>query len=138
MAQFKIKDNNSWVAAVSGGVGVPSGGSQGQVLKKSSSSDYATTWASADIQVIRNNVSVATTAWATNSTYADYGYRASVAITGVTSTMIAEVIFSLADATGGNFAPICESYNGGIYLYASAVPSSTVVIPTIICWRGAT
>ena len=45
MSQLKIKDGNSWIGIPAGGVGVPSGGSSGQYLKKSSSTDYATEWA---------------------------------------------------------------------------------------------
>lgn len=45
MSQLKIKDGNSWVNIPSSGIGIPSGGSSGQFLKKSSSTDYATEWA---------------------------------------------------------------------------------------------
>ena len=45
MSQLKIKDGNNWIDIPASGVGVPSGGSSGQFLKKSSSVDYATQWA---------------------------------------------------------------------------------------------
>lgn len=45
MSQLKIKDGNSWVNIPASGIGIPSGGSAGQYLKKSSSTDYATEWA---------------------------------------------------------------------------------------------
>ena len=67
-------------------------------------------------------------------TYTDFPYRAAVSLSGVTDTMIPEVIFSLTDSVEGIFAPICESYNGGIYVYSDSVPENTVTIPTIICW----
>lgn len=44
MSQLKIKNGNEWVDIPAGGVGVPSGGSAGDVLIKSSSTDYATEW----------------------------------------------------------------------------------------------
>jgi hypothetical protein len=50
--------------------------------------------------------------------------------------MIPEVVFGLSDATSGLFAPVAESYNGGVYLYATDAPESTVTIPVIICWKG--
>ena len=81
------------------------------------------------------NKSIATSAWSSNSTYTDFPYRAAVACTGVTAAMFAEVVFSPADATSGNFAPVCDTYNGGIYIYAKAVPDATITIPTIIVWR---
>ena len=79
--------------------------------------------------------SVATSAWTSNTTYDGYPYRAAVACTGVTAAMFAEVVFSPADATSGNFAPVCDTYNGGVYLYAKAVPDAAITIPTIIVWR---
>lgn len=60
MGVLKIKDGNQWTSinTIKGakgdkgdqgnaGVGVPSGGTAGQVLKKSSATDYATEWADA-------------------------------------------------------------------------------------------
>lgn len=83
-----------------------------------------------------NNTSVPASDFVADSTYEDYGFRAAVTLSGVTSTMIPEVVFSLADAVSGIFAPIAESYNGGVYLYTSDVPESAITIPVIICWKG--
>ena len=44
MSQLKIKNGNNWESIPAGGIGVPSGGSSGEFLKKSSSVDYATEW----------------------------------------------------------------------------------------------
>ena len=44
MSQLKIKNGNNWESIPAGGIGVPSGGTTGQVLKKSSNTDYATEW----------------------------------------------------------------------------------------------
>jgi hypothetical protein len=83
-----------------------------------------------------NNVSVAVSRFVSDTTYEDYPFRAGVSLEGVLSTMIPEVIFSLADATSGLFAPIAESYNGGVYLYAADAPEADVTVPIIICWKG--
>lgn len=81
------------------------------------------------------NTTIANTSFVSNSTYPDCPYRAAVGLTGVLASMIPEVIFSLTDATSGNFAPVAECYNGGIYLYAASVPDAAITIPTIVCWR---
>lgn len=47
MSQLKIKNGNVWESIPAGGIGVPSGGTTGQVLQKSSNTDYATEWANA-------------------------------------------------------------------------------------------
>lgn len=83
-----------------------------------------------------SNVSVPASLFVADTTYEDYGYKAAVALSGVTSTMIPEVVFSLVDAVSGNFAPVVESYNGGIYLFAADVPEADITIPTILAWKG--
>lgn len=80
------------------------------------------------------NKSVATSAWASNTTYDDYPYRAAVACSGVTADMFAEVVLAPTDAASGNIAPVCQTYAGGVYLYAKAVPDAAITIPTIIVW----
>lgn len=92
--------------------------------------------ASAQLQDLRfQNVSVATSAWASNTSQTGYSFRAAVACSGVTAAMLPEVIFSAADAAGGNFAPVCEAYAGGVYIYAKIRPSATMTIPTIVARR---
>ena len=81
------------------------------------------------------NQTIATSAWASDATYADYPYRASVALPPITAVSFVEIVFSPADATSGNFAPVCDTYAGGVYLYAKAVPDAAITIPTIIVWR---
>ena len=83
-----------------------------------------------------NNTSVPVSNFVADTTYSDYPYRAAVDLEGVIVSMIPEVILNIFDATDGNFAPVAETYNGGVYLYAASPPESTVTIPTIICWKG--
>lgn len=83
-----------------------------------------------------NNVSVNASAFVADTTSEDYPFRAAVPLEGALETMIPEVFFSLSDAASGIFASVSESYNGGVYLYASDVPEADVVIPTILLWRG--
>ena len=44
MSVLKVKNGNTWIEIPAGGVGVPSGGTAGQVLRKNNSTDYATQW----------------------------------------------------------------------------------------------
>ena len=83
-----------------------------------------------------NNTTAHADYFVEDATHEDYPYRAAVALDGVMSSMIPEVILGMTDAISGIFAPVAETYNGGVYLYASAQPETDVVIPTIICWRG--
>lgn len=83
-----------------------------------------------------SNVPVPASSFVPDSTYQDFPYRAGVALSGVIESMIPEVVLSVDDALSGNYAPVAESYNGGVYLYAGSTPDADVKIPTIICWRG--
>ena len=88
----------------------------------------------ADAKVLAfTNKTIATSAWASNSTYSGFGFRASVACSGVTANFCPFVIFSPADAQSGKFAPVAVTYSGGVYIYASSKPTATVTIPTILC-----
>lgn len=71
-----------------------------------------------------------------DTTYPQYPYRATVPLLGVDNTRVPEVILSLEDAISEIYAPVAESYDGGIYLYAVTPPDELIMIPTIICWRG--
>ena len=80
-------------------------------------------------------IQVPSSAFESDGTYGDYGFRAAVALDGALSSMVPEVIFGAADAAGGNYCPVSETYDGGLYIYAASVPDSDVTIPTILCWR---
>lgn len=80
-----------------------------------------------------NNITVPTTSWSANATYPKYPYRASIVLNDITPQYYPEVIFNITEATSGLFSPICETYNGGVYLYAGGIPSTSITIPTIKC-----
>lgn len=73
--------------------------------------------------------------WSQQSTptYTGFEYRCAVALTGVTDQMYAEVIFAPDEALSGNYAPVCQTYNGGVYIYAKV--DTTITIPTIIVFK---
>lgn len=81
--------------------------------------------------IIKNNIKVAASAWSADATYTDYPFRATIPITGCSVNHLPEVTFALSDATSGNLAPIAETYDGGVYIYAAEGPSEAMTIPTI-------
>ena len=85
-------------------------------------------------KLLFTSISVSTSSFAADATYADFGYRAAVSLQGVTSSMVPEVVLGVSDAMSGIFAPVSDTYNGGVYIYASEVPGSAVTIPTILVW----
>lgn len=83
-----------------------------------------------------NDTLIPANSFAADTTYEDYPFRASVALKDVLKSMVPEVIFSIPDAASGLFAPGAETYDGGVYLYASDLPESDITVPVIICWKG--
>ena len=71
--------------------------------------------------------------WSADTTYEDWPYRCAIPILGVTSADFAQVVFGNSEAISGLYAPICCTYNGGVYVYSSV--SDQITIPTIMIKR---
>jgi hypothetical protein len=71
--------------------------------------------------------------WSSSSTYTGYGYRASIAITGVTTDYVPFVTFAPAQADSGNYCPVAQTYSGGVYIYAKV--NTSITVPSIVCIR---
>lgn len=78
---------------------------------------------------------VPVSAWVADTTYDDYPYRASIALTGVTAAMCPQVYFSmeLINEPDVVYSPLSETYAGGVYIYADSIPQSAITIPSIVC-----
>lgn len=87
------------------------------------------------VKLTFTNTVVEAASFAADETYGDFPYRAAVPLTGAAEAMTPEVVFGVTDAMSGTFAPVAESYAGGVYIYAAEIPSAAVTIPTIILWR---
>lgn len=83
------------------------------------------------VTILKNDVSIATSAWTSDTTHVDYPFKANIPITGGTVNHVPDVMLSLEDATSGNFAPVADSYAGGVHIYAKEKPTSAMTIPTI-------
>ena len=89
--------------------------------------------------IVYSDESVLAAAWVADTTYQTegYNYKASIALSGVTTQYRPSVTFALSDAESGNFAPISESYAGGVSIYAKTAPTETMTIPSIMCIKEA-
>jgi hypothetical protein len=85
---------------------------------------------------IFSSVSVAASAWVSNSTYSAYPYAAAISCSGVTANHVPEVIFGVDEATGGNFAPVASSGAGTVTIYAASKPTAAITIQTIKCEKA--
>lgn len=87
------------------------------------------------VRIRAKDVIVSTAAFVADTTYADFPYRAEIAIEGATAEMKPDVNFDYAELSSGIFCPVTESYDGGVYIYASEVPAADITIPVIDLWR---
>ena len=79
------------------------------------------------------NVSVPVSFFIADTTYVAEGfnYKATITKEGVNGIDTAIIAFSMADAMSGNYAPYCETFDGGVYIWAKEKPTTTLQIPRI-------
>ena len=85
---------------------------------------------------IFSGVSVAASAWASDSTYAAYPYAASITCPGVTASHVPEVVFGATEAASGNFAPVALSGSGTVKIYAATKPTAAITVQSITCIKA--
>ena len=85
---------------------------------------------------IFSGVSVAASAWVSDSTYAAYPYAASIACPGVTASHVPEVVFGATEAASGNFAPVALSGSGTVKIYAATKPTTAITVQSITCIKA--
>ena len=85
---------------------------------------------------IFSGVSVAASAWVSDSTYAAYPYAASIACPGVTASHVPEVVFGATEAASGNFASVALSGSGTVKIYAATKPTAAITVQSITCIKA--
>ena len=85
--------------------------------------------------LIFQNKNVPTTLWVADTTYqsADFHFKADIECEGVTADYMPNVILDVAEAMGGNLAPVAETGDGVVTIYAMEKPASVITIPLIEC-----
>ena len=86
---------------------------------------------------IFSGVSVAASAWVSDSTYAAYPYAASITCPGVTASHVPEVVLGATEAASGNFAPVALSGSGTVKIYATTKPTAAITVQSIPCIKAA-
>ena len=77
-----------------------------------------------------SNISAST--WVADATYAEYGYRCNLTVSGVTSAMQGEVVFGLLEAVSGDYAPICTTGTNIVTIYSKV--NTAITVPTVRVW----
>lgn len=81
--------------------------------------------------LIAKDVEIPNSAWKSNSTYEDYPFRASITVAGCNANYVPDVYFDVEDINLDIFAPISETGNSVVYIYAKEKPGKTITVPTI-------
>ena len=81
-------------------------------------------------------MSVAASAWVSDSTYAAYPYAVSITCPGVTASHVPEVVFGATEAASGNFAPVALSGSGTVKIYAATKPTAAITVQSITCIKA--
>lgn len=82
-----------------------------------------------------NDARVDADAWMEGTAHVDFPLYAVIPIEGVTAKMRVDVIFSPVEAASGNYAPIAETIDGGVKIFAVEYPDNGFTIPTVIIWK---
>ena len=124
---IRIKTNYAKKTEIKDGVLTinTNGGSTLGTFSANQSANQTITLPNGSVQLLNQSAT-----FISDNTYEEFPYRATVSVTGVTSSTYAEVTYSEEQATSLNFATFCDTGVGVIYLY-SRTNVGTVTIPTI-------
>lgn len=82
-----------------------------------------------------SNISLATSRWSASGD-TSYPYKAVINMTNVTADYFPMVQFRDSDSQLYDFAPNATSGAGTVTIYCKTSPTTTVVIPSIVCYKG--
>jgi len=69
---------------------------------------------------------VSASSWTSDTTYAGYGYKCEISLTGVTDEMVPYITLGHAEAISGNYSPVALSGTGTITIYSKVNKSITI------------
>lgn len=87
----------------------------------------------ADIEArIAQNVLIDVEQWEFDDTVSvDYTYKAKALLGEVTGNDFPILAFDPSDAVGGNFSPVCWTFDGYVEIWARTIPEAQIILPAI-------
>ena len=67
-----------------------------------------------------------------DDTYEEYPYCAKIEIEDATSDLVPSVNFNIKDSLSGNFAPVANTGQGYVVIYAKEIPTQNVLISSVV------
>lgn len=74
-------------------------------------------------------VNIEASNWKNSETYENFPYECILTCRGVTRDLVIDVIFDVAEATSGNYAPVCLSGTNSVTIYSKV--NTSITIPVI-------
>lgn len=84
---------------------------------------------------ISRNIVVPVASWVADTTYEECPFRAAIAIQDITEDHYAIVNFAPDYADSSDFSRHCDSFDGGVYIYAVEIPADAITIPVITFYK---
>lgn len=85
-----------------------------------------------NLKIVKKNISVPVSAWTKSNTYTEYPYQGTIAVENITKDMIPYICFPQEMITSLTLSPVCDTYNGGVHIYAQSEATKAFTIPTMI------
>lgn len=83
--------------------------------------------------ILFEDITIQSAAWSSDSTYADYPFKAMIPCADIHKKYVPDVYFNMEDATSGNFAPIAITGDNRVEIFAKEKPTRAMTIPSIKC-----
>ena len=78
------------------------------------------------------DIEISENLFVSDDTYEEYPYCAKIELEGATSDLFPNVNFKIKDALSGNYAPVADSGQGYITIYAKEIPTQSLVISSVV------
>lgn len=84
---------------------------------------------------MRKKIDVLISDWKKVPMYKDFPYIADIKIPAATEAHFPYVEFEQDEAESGNYADVCKSHNGGVYIFAKELPEKNLSVEVSL-FRG--
>ena len=112
---------------------------QEECLHKNYSQDLQTLYGNIKEDILKasptikeEDVEISENLFVYDDTYEEYPYCAKIELEGVTPDLVPNVNFKIKDALSGNYAPVADSGQGYITIYAKEIPTQSLVISSVV------
>ena len=78
------------------------------------------------------DIEISENLFVSDDTYEEYPYCAKIELEGATSDLFPNVNFKIKDALSGNYAPVADSGQGYITIYAKEIPTQSLIISSVV------